>query len=85
MVEITLLEVHLDDATVDADATADATTDAVTALPFGSVVVGDEDDTDESEEGSPEEDSGSFTPIALLVGFAVAAFVAWKLLGEDGE
>lgn len=79
MVEITLLEVHLDDATVDANATADATTDAVTALPFGSVVLGDEDEESSEQGGTP------LKPIVLLVGIVVIVLVAWKLLSEDNE
>jgi|AntRauTorcE11898_2_1112593.scaffolds.fasta_scaffold08008_3 hypothetical protein len=86
MVEFTLLEVHLDDATVDANATADA----VTALPFSSVTTGEPDatesetddiDGDATDDGDTESDS--LAPLVALVGLVVLVIVLKKVLGTD--
>lgn len=87
MVEFTLLEVHLDDATVDANASA--TADAVTALPFSSVTADERDEPEDSEteaaEGSEEDDerSISLAPLFVILGLVGLAVALKKLLSDD--
>jgi hypothetical protein len=87
MVEITLLEVHLDGASVESNATADA----VTALPFSSITTGEPDATESEtdEEGDSEDDtdadSRSLAPLIGLVGLVVLAIVLKNVLGGDDE
>lgn len=83
MAKFTLLEVHLDGASVDANA------DAVTALPFSSVITGEEDDEtiedDTTEDPSSADESGGsiLGPIVFLLVLVGLAIAIKKVLGGD--
>lgn len=80
MVEFTLLEVHLDDASIDSYA------DGVAALPFSSISLDDEYDRGDDELDALETDESSGFPwkvIGLVAVLALAAALAYKRLAGE--
>ncbi|QSG14616.1 hypothetical protein [Halapricum desulfuricans] len=77
MAEFTLLEIHLDDASIDSYA------DGVAALPFSSISLDDEYDRGDDELDALETDGSSGFPwkaIALVAVLTLTAVLAYKRL-----
>lgn len=88
MAKFTFLEVHLDGANVEANA------DSTTALPFSSIITGEDDEPDDEHPPAPEDEPSSddadespspLAPLALLALLVVAVVVLKKVLGGDSE
>ncbi|MFB6173897.1 MAG: hypothetical protein ABEI39_04565 [Halobacteriales archaeon] len=80
MVEITVLEVHLDGSEFTANAPfsrGDDSDDESGVIPFG--------DDDESVEPSDDGGSSLLPAVVVLVGLAVVALAVRRVLGGSGE
>jgi len=80
MVEFTLLEVHLDDASIDGYA------DGVAALPFSSISLDGEHDRGDGKLDTLETDESSGVPwkaIGLVAVLTLTAVLAYKRLASE--